>query len=758
MARMLTSLYAFVWRTETVPHGWRQGVITSLYKAGDRTDCGNYRPITLLPTIGKLFTSIMAKRLERHIPLHDHQSAFRRGRGTMDPLFVFASAILQRKDEDKRTHAFLLDLKKAYDKVWHAGLFYKLHHKGVRAKTWRLIWDMYAKTESVAALEGRHSEPFRLLQGVAQGDPMSCVLFNVMIDDLIDTLQTNCAADGIALVPDHRQATLVAQGYADDVSSLSGTRAGLQRIIDVYRSHLALWKGEVNIKKSCTMTFHAGGRSDDLPAGPTPADAPAPWLWGDAALPHVDKVKYLGVVFTSDCTWNEHAAYARSKGYAALAMWKGVLRNRHISLPAKLAVITACIKPCVTYGMEVWAPPDGRPAKALEAPMRCALRTALGVPGGDARNLYPVHLMHYDTAIRPFASDNRAAHVRYWQRVRMMPASRLQHRALSMLTPRHPWLKRVVRWRDEIVAADPDASIAALLADQVPPPSPVPLEQEAPVRTPNRAINDGVAKGDTTRYLEASRRRGRPVQTLAMRRAPCLRPQPYLRDQSFPSWLLFRCGRFARDPAGMPGASSEHPDCPDCGCSVIPEDGSLVDSACSYRMVLHRVTSCAANAAVCRWYHEVALRLAPTESVARAVVGARSACALWRAGDVAAWERSCLPFLDHLLCPSALCPAGDPSMLRLMLEATRLFLTTVDAAASDLPAAGLFGPEPVLPFLPAGDVGGADIDFADASYWDVVSRHLPPVPRGQPGHEAEAPWVRFCRRVLRPRGHGLIPD
>ena len=93
-----------------------------------------------------------------------------------------------------------------------------------------------------------------------------------------------------------------------------------------------------------------------------------------------------------------------------------------------------------------------------------------------------------------------------------------------------------------------------------------------------------------------------------------------------------------------------------------------------------------------------------------------------------------------------------------MLEATRLFLTTVDASASALPAVGSFGPEPALTFLPAGVAGGGAHDYASASYWDAVSRHLPPVPQGQPGHEAEAPWVRFRRRVLRPRGHGVIPD
>ena len=245
-----------------------------------------------------------------------------------------------------------------------------------------------------------------------------------------------------------------------------------------------------------------------------------------------------------------------------------------------------------------------------------------------------------------------------------------------------------------------------------------------------------------------------------MRSAPCLRPQPYLRDRHVPSWLLLRCGRFSRDPVGMPDAGPENPACPDCRCSVVPEDGSLVASVCSYRMVLHRITCCAATAAVASWYHDVVLRLAPTAAMARAVVGARSARALWCSGAVEAWERACLPFLAHLLCPSRLCPNGDPSALRRMLLATRLFLTTVDSALSSLPGVASFGPEPTFEFLPAGVVGGSvpSCSYASASYWDAISRHLPPVPWVLPGQEAEAPWVRLRRRVLRRRGQGVVPD
>ena len=108
------------------------------------------------------------------------------------------------------------------------------------------------------------------------------------------------------------------------------------------------------------------------------------------------------------------------------------LNNRLFSRRVKLTIINTCIKPCITYGMEIWAPPPGTET-ALEMPVRNAMRTALGVPGGQSRTQYPVDLLHFDTAVRPVLSDARAAHVRYWQRVRTLPTLRLQRRALDML-------------------------------------------------------------------------------------------------------------------------------------------------------------------------------------------------------------------------------------------------------------------------------------------------------------------------------------
>ena len=83
--------------------------------------------------------------------------------------------------EGKHTYAFFLDVQKAFDIVWHDGLWFKLWELGVRGRMWRVIKNMYDITQSVVLLEGEISEPFNIGQGVAQGCCMSPVLFSILL-------------------------------------------------------------------------------------------------------------------------------------------------------------------------------------------------------------------------------------------------------------------------------------------------------------------------------------------------------------------------------------------------------------------------------------------------------------------------------------------------------------------------------------------------------------------------------------------------
>ena len=126
MVKMLGKLYALIWKEECVPMKWREGLIVSLFKKGDKEDPGNYRGITLLSVVGKVFCKILNDRLvqylDKSIKSHEGQAGFRAGRCCIDNIFTLNELIQGRLKEGKKTFSFFLDIQKAYDSVWRNGL------------------------------------------------------------------------------------------------------------------------------------------------------------------------------------------------------------------------------------------------------------------------------------------------------------------------------------------------------------------------------------------------------------------------------------------------------------------------------------------------------------------------------------------------------------------------------------------------------------------------------------------------------------
>ena len=108
MANLLKALYEVVWTEEGIPKQWRKGLIVSLYKKGDVEDPGNYRGITLLNVVGKLFCKILNNRLvirlESEKALHEGQAGFRVKRSCVDNVYTLNEIIQGRIREGKYTY------------------------------------------------------------------------------------------------------------------------------------------------------------------------------------------------------------------------------------------------------------------------------------------------------------------------------------------------------------------------------------------------------------------------------------------------------------------------------------------------------------------------------------------------------------------------------------------------------------------------------------------------------------------------------
>ena len=154
------------------------GNIIPIYKnKGNIENPENYRPITILSCLGKLFTAIINTRLnafsdERYLITHS-QAGFRKGFSTSDNLFIIQSLIDILKSKNKKLYCAFVDFKQAFDTVWRKGLWYKLDQYNINGKCLQLIKNMYANIKSrIMNTEGT-SAYFACLNGVRQGENLS---------------------------------------------------------------------------------------------------------------------------------------------------------------------------------------------------------------------------------------------------------------------------------------------------------------------------------------------------------------------------------------------------------------------------------------------------------------------------------------------------------------------------------------------------------------------------------------------------------
>jgi hypothetical protein len=129
-------LICCIWNKEEFPQQWKESIIVSIYKKDDKTDCNNYRGISLLSTAYKILSNILLARLTQYVDeiIGDHQCGFRRNRSTMDQIF-YNRQILEKKCEYNGTvHQLFIDFRKAYDSIKREVLYNSLLKFGITKK------------------------------------------------------------------------------------------------------------------------------------------------------------------------------------------------------------------------------------------------------------------------------------------------------------------------------------------------------------------------------------------------------------------------------------------------------------------------------------------------------------------------------------------------------------------------------------------------------------------------------------------------
>ena len=275
-------------------------ITTLIPKEVGSTDSSKFRPITVSSWLVRIYHKILATRLSNKCPVSERQKAFLPGDGLSENVHILKHLIRSRTAKSPKPLCLaFLDVKKAFDSVSHESLVNACRRAGVPSALTEYIRGVYSVGATRLVSNGELSPLIRCMQGVKQGDPLSCFLFNLVIDWCLSGLDPNLGIDLGGQILNHL-------AFADDMAIVTETEQALNMQVQLVTSGLALCGLRVNAAKCSTIRIDVV--SSDGGKTRTSRVNPEPFLKIDgqyvSAMAMDDLYKYLGVFFSPRGTFN----------------------------------------------------------------------------------------------------------------------------------------------------------------------------------------------------------------------------------------------------------------------------------------------------------------------------------------------------------------------------------------------------------------------------------------------------------------------
>ena len=331
----LANLFTECLKQGKIPTDWQNAIIILLHKKGDQKELGNYRPISLLPIIYKLFTKVITNRIAKELDNQQprEQAGFRKGFSTIDHLHTINQLIEKSCEYNIPLCLAFIDYQKAFDSVEITAVISALEKQGIELTYVNMIKNIYENCTSVIRLH-KDSEPFQLQKGVRQGDTISPKLFTACLEEVfkqLDWEEKGLRIDGEYL--SHLR-------FADDIVLITEDPRNLQKMLEELNIKSKDIGLKMNLKKTQVMINNLADPGEDITLEGTP-------------LEKVEKYIYLGQIISMNSNKENEIKRRISLGWQAFGRASSIFKSK-IPISLKNKVYNQCILPTITYGAETW--------------------------------------------------------------------------------------------------------------------------------------------------------------------------------------------------------------------------------------------------------------------------------------------------------------------------------------------------------------------------------------------------------------------
>ena len=309
--------------------------VIPIFKAGDKKNISNYRPISVLSVFSKVFERIMYEHLidfiDQNDILYKYQFGFRKHHSTNHAIITLVEKITNALDNGKIVVGCYLDLKKAFDTVNHHILISKLYKYGIRGHILRWFKSYLQNRQQYVLINGVKSTTKQITCGVPQGSILGPLLFILYINDLSNVSELLFpilfADDTSVFIESDNESTII-QTLNTELDKLNGW--------------LRANKLTINVSKTYYMLFHRGRRKININD---------PCL-NNTLINKVKYIKFLGVIIDENLKWNNHITYIKNK----IAKGFGIIlrARKFFSRKTLLNLYQSFIFPYLIYCVEIW--------------------------------------------------------------------------------------------------------------------------------------------------------------------------------------------------------------------------------------------------------------------------------------------------------------------------------------------------------------------------------------------------------------------